>query len=233
MFSSSLARYRSSTSSEISPSIFRSRVSYIPQRPSLYPGSPLDFLTLVNGFNSNRKDVSLPIPSSSKTVISDEEAEVANGEEILKGKGWRLVDAKKVFNIDSTSNSSEATDLSTSASSTPLFKSANHRDQHNDFTIQSLGYPIPSDPNLPSPNLGPDPIFFSSAYWNLPTRVWRSDWSQISGGEAQRVGLAIGLGMKVRQKGEGVLLLDGEYEELSRLSLSFSTKSSFVREYSI
>jgi len=209
--------FSSSTSPKISPSFFRSRVSYIPQRPSLYPGTPLDFLNLVSGFKSNRSETLFP--SANDLSVTNQDIEAGNEivKESTKGKGWKLLDANPSDNAlqipTPTSQSSR--------SSTP----PQNEENQPQFTFQSLGYPLPSSPHLPSPNLGPDPIFFSSAYWNLPTRVWRSDWSQISGGEAQRAGLAIGLGMKIRQKGEGVLLLDGELESRSQFFCDASLSS--------
>lgn len=42
--------------------------------------------------------------------------------------------------------------------------------------------------------------------WGLPNDVWDRAWSTLSGGEAQRVSLAIGIGIP----GAEIVLLDGE-----------------------
>lgn len=47
-----------------------------------------------------------------------------------------------------------------------------------------------------------DPVSISEA-WGLPPRIWHEEWSQASGGEAQRVMLAISVSLK-----PDILLLD-------------------------
>lgn len=45
-----------------------------------------------------------------------------------------------------------------------------------------------------------------SEQWGIPEEEWDRAWSSLSGGEAQRIVLALGLGLP----GVEVLLLDGE-----------------------
>jgi ABC-type iron transport system FetAB ATPase subunit len=96
---------------------YRTLVQYIPQRPSLLPGTPLDFLTTLHSFSSR---------SSSASSSSD----------------------------------------------------------------------------CPSPL---DPVELALE-WGVDRRLWMREWGTLSGGEGQRLALAIALGIG----GAEVVLLDGE-----------------------
>jgi ABC-type dipeptide/oligopeptide/nickel transport system ATPase subunit len=93
-------------------------VQYIPQRPSLLPGTPLDFLTRIQSFASRRK-------SSSDSQGSD-------------------------------------------------------KDDLDPYTL--------------------------AEEWGIPRTMWAREWSTLSGGEGQRIALAIAIGIG----GAEVILLDGE-----------------------
>lgn len=43
--------------------------------------------------------------------------------------------------------------------------------------------------------------------WGIPRVMWTRDWSTLSGGESQRIALAIAIGLA----GADVLLLDGMF----------------------
>jgi len=102
---------------------YRTKVLYIPQRPSLLPGSPHDFLQSISSFSSRR------------------------------GKGRQA----------STSN--EAFDRAVKL----------------------------------------------ARGWGIEPYLWDREWAELSGGEAQRLGLAVGLGLG----GAEVVLLDGKPDGLS------------------
>ena len=100
---------------------YRTRVLYIPQRPSLLPGTPRAFLETVQGFNSRRS-------SSGRDAKHENPIDIAHS-------------------------------------------------------------------------------------WGLPSDVWDRAWSTLSGGEAQRISLAIGVGIS----GAEIVLLDGESQNPTRL----------------
>lgn len=102
---------------------YRTKVLYIPQRPSLLPGTPHDFLRTISSFSSRR------------------------------GKGRQA----------STSN--EAFDRAVKL----------------------------------------------ARGWGIEPYLWDREWAELSGGEAQRLGLAVGLGLG----GAEVVLLDGKPDGLS------------------
>jgi ABC-type iron transport system FetAB ATPase subunit len=99
---------------------YRTRVLYLPQRPSLLPGTPRDFLNVIWSFGSRRK--------SAKTK-SDERFSAINMER---------------------------------------------------------------------------PVEIAKA-WGVDEELWDRDWSNLSGGEAQRVAMAVAVGLDAAE----VLLLDG------------------------
>lgn len=101
-------------------------MQYIPQRPSLLPGSPLDFLTKIRAFGARQHG-----KTNSNTQYG------------------------------STSSSDE-----------------------NDI----------------------DPIELA-AKWGIEKTLWQRDWGTLSGGEAQRIALAVAVGIG----GAEILLLDGMY----------------------
>ena len=96
--------------------IYRTRVQYVPQRPSLLPGTPIDFLATVRTFNTRQ---------------------------------------------------------------------------------------TPSTPSLDDPGI--DPIELASS-WGIDKILWKREWGALSGGEGQRIALAIAVGLG----GADVILLDGE-----------------------
>lgn len=100
---------------------YRTRVLYIPQRPSLLPGTPRAFLETVQGFRSRQR-------SSDKTVTHENPIDIAHS-------------------------------------------------------------------------------------WGLPSDVWDRAWFTLSGGEAQRISLAIGIGIP----GAEIVLLDGESRNPARV----------------
>ena len=93
---------------------YRTRVLYIPQRPSLLPGTPREFLEMVQGFGARQS-------SGDKGATHDNSIDIAHS-------------------------------------------------------------------------------------WGVPSDVWDRAWSTLSGGEAQRMSLAIGMGIP----GAEIVLLDGE-----------------------
>jgi ABC-type iron transport system FetAB ATPase subunit len=103
---------------------YRTLVQYVPQRPSLLPGTPLDFLTKLRSFAARRRPTS------------------------------------------------------------------GHSSQYGS---------IPDNDDL-------DPIEIA-ARWGIEKTMWQREWSTLSGGEAQRVALAVAVGIG----GAEILLLDGMY----------------------
>lgn len=77
-------------------------------------------------------------------------------------------------------------------------------------TVQSFKSHKKTEKN-PSSSDGPIEIASS---WGLPDDTWDRPWSTLSGGEAQRVALAIAIGMSSAE----ILLLDGEFRNLSSIS---------------
>lgn len=57
--------------------------------------------------------------------------------------------------------------------------------------------------------------------WGVDTQLWDRDWSNLSGGETQRIALAIGVGLDTAE----VLLLDGTASSLVRI---YELTRSFV-----
>jgi hypothetical protein len=102
---------------------YRTKVLYIPQRPSLLPGSPRDFIRTITSFSSRRTKGSNPSSSS-------------------------------------------------------------------------------ADP----PSSAFDRAVKLARAWGIEPYLWDREWSNLSGGEAQRLGLAVGLGLG----GAEVVLLDGQ-----------------------
>ncbi|KAG9124839.1 hypothetical protein FRC07_010058 [Ceratobasidium sp. 392] len=113
---------------------YRTRVLYVPQRPSLLPATPRHFLATVNDFNSRKE------------------------------------------------HKDKATHAIYGAASPQHF-------------VDDSGVQLGADPHDP---------FALAKQWGLEEEVWDRDWSVLSGGEAQRVLLAIAAGMR----GTEVLLLD-------------------------
>lgn len=105
---------------------YRTLVQYIPQRPSLLPGTPLDFVTRIRSFASRR--------SNSKSSLEGE---------------------------------------------------------------------VP----LEAEEGGLDPMNIAEE-WGIEKTMWNREWSTLSGGEGQRIALAIAVGVG----GAEVVLLDGESE---------------------
>ena len=103
---------------------------YIPQRPSLLPGTPHDFLNTITSFSSRRRQ-----PTNDK-------------------------------NFRSTSSSKDTFDRAV---------------------------------NL-------------ARKWGIEPYLWDREWAELSGGEAQRLGLAVGLGLG----GAEVVLLDGELHSFAQ-----------------
>ena len=100
---------------------YRTRVLYIPQRPSLLPGTPRAFLETVQGFGSRQR-------SGDKGTAHDNSIDIAHS-------------------------------------------------------------------------------------WGVPSDVWDRAWSTLSGGEAQRISLAIGIGIP----GAEIVLLDGESQNPTKV----------------
>lgn len=101
---------------------FRARILYVPQRPSLLPGTPRDFLNSISGFASRKAHTGLLRKKNDTAAVPDlhEPVEVA-------------------------------------------------------------------------------------AVWGIDEELWDRNWSNLSGGESQRLALAIAVGLKTAE----VLLLDG------------------------
>jgi len=97
---------------------YRTRVLYLPQRPSLLPGTPRDFLTVVLSFNSRSKSV---------------------------------------------------------------------KSEHNPISIINMERPIEV-----------------AKAWGIDEELWDRNWPNLSGGEAQRVAMAIAVGLNAAE----ILLLD-------------------------
>ena len=112
---------------------FRTRVLYVPQRPSLLPGTPRDFIN---------------------TILS--------------------------------------------------FSSLNPKSKHNKENRASQSKPF--DPYT-------EPIHVA-AHWGIDEELWDRTWSSLSGGEAQRISLAVAVGLRSAD----VLLLDGKLRDESRIS---------------
>jgi len=98
---------------------YRTRVLYLPQRPSLLPGTPRDFLTVISSFSSRKK--------SAKSKLNEQ------------------------------------------------------------VSVTDMEHPIEL-----------------AKAWGVEEELWDRDWSHLSGGEAQRVALAIAVGLNAAE----VLLLD-------------------------
>ncbi len=103
--------------------IFRTRVLYVPQRPSLLPGTPRDFLITVSGFKAHNPKNAQKAGETGGRVISNLE----------------------------------------------------------------------------------DPIRVGEA-WGVDKDLWDRNWSNLSGGEAQRIALASAVGLGTAE----ILLLDGQ-----------------------
>lgn len=112
--------------------MYRTLVQYVPQRPSMLPGTPRDFVKSVLAFSSRR-----PAKRESKNIHLPEN------------------------DIDSIVNT-----------------------------------------NAVNPAFAPMKI---AEQWGVDDDLWDRPWSKLSGGESQRVALAIAIGIS----GAQVLLLDG------------------------
>ncbi|KDN52554.1 P-loop containing nucleoside triphosphate hydrolase protein [Tilletiaria anomala UBC 951] len=180
------------------PHIYRSRVLYVPQRPSILPGSPRDFLDMVYDFSANR-DLG-PLPEVEDLSERDTEAAVTADGASLNAHGWKIEEAE--IPLESTSTADDASSIRSGSSARN-----NSRDRP---TVDTRSLRRAASKSFSrAPTIPNDPIFLSSAEWGLPTSVWDREWSQISGGEAQRVGLAVPLCLiGGKRKGDGVLLLD-------------------------
>ncbi|WVF66126.1 hypothetical protein IAT40_000865 [Kwoniella sp. CBS 6097] len=130
LYSAGSIQYRGQSIREIKGGApeWRVRVGYVPQRPSLLPGTPLDFLHTINSFSARR---------------------------------------------NASQNQMER-DTSTSSSSNG-----------------ELGRDVM------------DPLDLAQE-WGIDKTLWRRDWGTLSGGEAQRIALAVA----VAAGGAEVLLLD-------------------------
>ncbi|KAI0818532.1 P-loop containing nucleoside triphosphate hydrolase protein [Irpex lacteus] len=127
--------YRGKTPQSYGIPTFRTRVLYVPQRPSLLPGTPRDFLNTISTFGAR----------STKT-------------------GW--FSKVKPHNDQSSSEG----------------------DSHsNGVAVPDLNGPIEV-----------------SKEWGIEEELWDRNWSELSGGEAQRIALATGVGLKNAE----ILLLD-------------------------
>ncbi|KAI0093575.1 P-loop containing nucleoside triphosphate hydrolase protein [Irpex rosettiformis] len=111
--------------------IFRTRVLYVPQRPSLLPGTPRDFLNTISGFSSR----------STKS-------------------GW-------------------------------FSKSHEHDSEHHGNGVSTTAIDLN----------GPIEV---SKEWGIEEELWDRNWSELSGGEGQRIALATGVGLGNAE----ILLLD-------------------------
>ncbi len=143
-----------STDPKVLPGIptFRTRVLYVPQRPSLLPGTPRDFLNTISTF----------------------------GARITKN-GW--------FSKVKPNND----------------QSGPEGDSHgNGVAVPDLNGPIEV-----------------SKEWGIEEELWDRNWSELSGGEAQRIALATGVGLKNAE----ILLLDGRQNIDSTSSHSDSSCS--------
>ena len=47
--------------------------------------------------------------------------------------------------------------------------------------------------------------------WGIDEELWDRNWGELSGGEAQRIALATGVGLRNAE----ILLLDGQYSSLN------------------
>ncbi|KAI8968683.1 P-loop containing nucleoside triphosphate hydrolase protein [Trametes punicea] len=131
--------YRGQTPQSYGIPKFRTQVLYVPQRPSLLPGSPRDFLQAVSMFSVHRK---------------------------------------------------------TKAAST---------------ISEALGL------RKPEPDVDTHEAFTVAETWGIERELWDRPWANLSGGEAQRIVLAIAVGLDTAE----VLLLD---EPTSALDSETSTK---------
>ncbi|KAI0341770.1 P-loop containing nucleoside triphosphate hydrolase protein [Trametopsis cervina] len=130
-------KYRGKTPQSYGIPKYRTHVLYVPQRPSLLPGSPRDFLNVVSGFGSR------------------------------------------------TSRSG-------------LFQKKNHEAEHA----------IERDLNA---------CFDTAKGWGIDEELWDRNWSDLSGGETQRIAMAIAVGLRNAE----ILLLD---EPTSALDAGSSDK---------
>lgn len=105
---------------------YRTRVLYVPQRPSLLPGTPRDFLNIVTSFSSRK--------NSSKSKHSESISPTDSGHPIEVAKGW-----------------------------------------------------------------------------GVDEELWDRDWSNLSGGESQRIAMAVAVGLDAAE----ILLLDGGCQDFS------------------
>ncbi|KAI0780727.1 P-loop containing nucleoside triphosphate hydrolase protein [Trametes elegans] len=137
--------YRGQTPQSYGIPQFRTQVLYVPQRPSLLPGSPRDFLTAVSQFAVHKH----------------------------------------------ASSSARAKAASSLAGALGLQSSA--------------------------PDVGAHDAFAIAEAWGLQTELWDRSWANLSGGEAQRIALAIAVGLGTAE----VLLLD---EPTSALDAETSNK---------
>lgn len=198
--------------SSLSAPTYRARVFYCPQRPAVLPGSPRDFFEQVSNFAANRNLDPLPeiIPAASQQTQIDVENEASAALDFsTSGQGWTMTDATVSLQHQDPTATTDT-------------ESIYSRDGGGGATTpnSSKSPIVPDGPSLRrvisksfsrAPTIPSDPIFLTSSEWGLPSSVWDREWSQISGGEAQRVALAIAIALVGgRRKGEGVLLLDGE-----------------------
>ncbi|KAK8845509.1 hypothetical protein IAR55_006224 [Kwoniella newhampshirensis] len=138
------------TAKEMGVPRWRVLVSYVPQRPSMLPGTPLDFLQTIRGFKART--------TTSKDKHKDNTHIIGEGE----GEGGR-------------------------GGMTP----------------------------------GPREPLDLAEDWGIEKVLWRREWSTLSGGEAQRIALAIAAGIG----GAEVLLLDEPTSALDEETMQKVEKS--------
>jgi ABC-type iron transport system FetAB ATPase subunit len=111
---------------------YRTLVQYVPQRPSLLPGTPLDFLHTIRSFRSRQARARSTRPSASDSHASEGDYGAVRGSESI------------------------------------------------------------------------DPLELA-AEWGIEKTMWKREWGTLSGGEGQRIALAVAVGVG----GAEVVLLDG------------------------